>query len=90
MLRGQGENPPEDTHSDGVRTSDPALHVPCLVSLEDPRGTAVFIEFQDLAGITIFSVVLSLLLALLGAVPFTMPLMLFLLLVATVICGNMK
>jgi len=58
--------------------------------LENPRGTAVFIEFQDLAGITIFSVALSLLLAFLGAVPFTMPLMLFLLLVATVICGNMK
>ena len=42
----------------------------------------MFIEFQDLAGITIFSVALSLLLAFLGAVPFTMPLMLFLLLVA--------
>lgn len=50
----------------------------------------MFIEFQDLAGIAIFGVVLTLLLALLGAVPFSMPLMLFLLLVATVICGNMQ
>jgi hypothetical protein len=50
----------------------------------------MFIDFQDLAGIVIFGVVLSLFFALLGAVPFTMPLMLFLLLVATVICGNMK
>ena len=50
----------------------------------------MFIQFQDLAGITIFSVVLTLLLALLRAVPFTMPIMLFLLLVATVVCGNMK
>ena len=50
----------------------------------------MFIEFQDLAGITTFGVVLSLLFALLGAVPFTMPLMLFLLLVATVVCGNMQ
>lgn len=50
----------------------------------------MFIEFRDLAGITLFGVVLSLCYALLGAVPFTMPLMLFLLLVATVVCGNMK
>jgi hypothetical protein len=50
----------------------------------------MFIQFQDLAGIAIFGVGLSLLFALLGAVPFTMPLMLFLLLVATVVCGNMK
>ena len=50
----------------------------------------MFIEFKDLAGIAIFGVVLSLLFALLGAVPFTMPLMLFLLLVATVVCGNMQ
>ncbi len=50
----------------------------------------MFIEFQDLAGIAIFGVVLTLILALLGAVPFSMPLMLFLLLVATVICGNMQ
>ena len=50
----------------------------------------MFIDFQDLAGIVIFGGVLSLLLALLGAVPFTMPFMLFLLLVATVVCGNMK
>ncbi len=50
----------------------------------------MFIEFQDFTGIVIFGVVLSLLFALLGAVPFTMPLMLFLLLVATVVCGNMK
>lgn len=50
----------------------------------------MFIEFQDLAGIAIFGVVISLLLALLGAVPYTMPLMLFLLLVTTVICGNME
>jgi hypothetical protein len=61
-----------------------------MVPLGNPRGTAMFIEFQDLAGIAIFGVVLSLLFALLGAVPFTMPLMLFLLLVATVVCGNMK
>lgn len=50
----------------------------------------MFIEFQDLAGIAIFGVALTLLLALLGAVPFSMPLMLFLLLVTTVICGNMQ
>lgn len=50
----------------------------------------MFIEFRDLAGIAIFGVILTLLLALLGAVPFSMPLMLFLLLVATVVCGNMK
>ena len=50
----------------------------------------MFIEFKDLAGIAIFGVVLSLLFALLVAVPFTMPLMLFLLLVATVVCGNMQ
>ena len=50
----------------------------------------MFIAFQDLAGIVIFGVILSLFFALLGAVPFTMPFMLFLLLVATVVCGNMK
>jgi hypothetical protein len=47
-------------------------------------------QFQDLAGIAIFRVALSLVLALLGAEPFTMPLMLFLLFVATVVCGNMQ
>lgn len=50
----------------------------------------MFIDFQDLAGIAIFGVVLSLFYALLGTVPFTMPMMLFLLLVTTVVCGNMK
>jgi len=50
----------------------------------------VFIDFKDLAGIAIFGVMLSLLYALLGAIPFTMPLMILVLLVATVICGNMK
>lgn len=50
----------------------------------------MFIEFQDLAGITFFGVVLSLLLALLGAVPFTTPLMILVLLVASVVCGNMR
>ena len=50
----------------------------------------MFIEFKVLAGIAIFGVVLSLLFALLGKMPFTMPLMLFLLLVATVVCGNMQ
>jgi len=50
----------------------------------------MFIAFQDLAGIVIFGVVLSLFFALFGAVPFTMPFMLFLLLVATVVCGNLK
>jgi hypothetical protein len=50
----------------------------------------MFIDFKDLAGIAIFGVMLSLLYALLGVVPFTMPLMIFVLLVATVICGNMK
>jgi len=58
--------------------------------LGNPRGTAVFIEFRDLAGIAIFGVILTLLLALLGAVPFSMALLLFLLLVATVVCGNMQ
>jgi hypothetical protein len=58
--------------------------------LGKPRGTAVFIDFKDLAGIAIFGVMLSLLYALLGAIPFTMPLMILVLLVATVICGNMK
>lgn len=50
----------------------------------------MFIDFKDLAGIAIFGVTLSLLYALLGAIPFTMPLMILVLLVATVICGNMK
>ena len=50
----------------------------------------MFIDFKDLAGIAIFGVMLSLLYALLGAIPFTMPLMILVLLVATVICGNMK
>lgn len=50
----------------------------------------MLIDFQDLAGIAIFGVVLSLFYALLGVMPFTMPLMIFGLLVATVICGNMK
>ncbi len=49
----------------------------------------MFITFQDLASIAIFGVALSLIFALLGVVPFTMPLMIFVLLVATVICGNM-
>jgi hypothetical protein len=50
----------------------------------------VFIDFKDFAGIAIFGVMLSLLYALLGVMPFTMPLMIFVLLVATVICGNMQ
>jgi hypothetical protein len=58
--------------------------------LGKPRGTAVFIGFKDLAGTAIFGVMLSLLYALLGAIPFTMPLMILVLLVATVICGDMK
>jgi hypothetical protein len=58
--------------------------------LGQPRGTAVFIGFKDLAGTAIFAVMLSLLYALLGAIPFTMPLMILVLLVATVICGDMK
>jgi hypothetical protein len=58
--------------------------------LGKPRGTAVFIDFKDLAGIAIFGVLLSLIFALLGVVPFTVPLMIFVLLVATVICGNMQ
>ena len=76
--------------SPAIKRATPPSTARWLVPLGNPRGTAVFIEFQDLAGIAIFGVVLSLLFALLGAVPFTMPLMLFLLLVATVICGNMK
>jgi hypothetical protein len=58
--------------------------------LGKPRGLAVFIDFRDLAGIAIFGVVLSLIYAFLGAVPLTMPLMILVLLVATVICGNMQ
>ena len=50
----------------------------------------MFIEFRDLAGILIFGVTLSLFYATLGAMPFTMPLVLFILLVASVICGNMR
>lgn len=50
----------------------------------------MFIDFKDLAGIAIFGVMLSLLYALLGVVPLTMPLMILVLLVATVICGNMQ
>lgn len=50
----------------------------------------MFIEFQDLASVAICGVLISLIFALLGVVPFTMPLMIFVLLVATVICGNMK
>ncbi len=50
----------------------------------------MFIDFQDLAGIAIFGVVLSVLYALLGAVPLIMPLMILILLIATVICGNMQ
>ena len=50
----------------------------------------MFIDFKDLAGTAIFGVMLSLLYALLGAIPFTMPLMILVLLVATVICGDMK
>ncbi len=50
----------------------------------------MFIEFQDLASIAIFGVVLSLIFFFLGVVPLTMPLMIFVLLVATVICGNMQ
>jgi hypothetical protein len=46
----------------------------------------MFIDFQDLAGIAIFGVVLSLFYALLGAVPLTRPLMILVLLVA----GNMQ
>jgi hypothetical protein len=58
--------------------------------LGKPRGITVFIDFQDLAGIAIFGVVLSVLYALLGAVPLIMPLMILILLIATVICGNMQ
>jgi hypothetical protein len=58
--------------------------------LGNPRGTAVFITFQDLASVAIFGVLISLLFVLLGVVPFTMPLMIFVLLIATVICGNMQ
>jgi hypothetical protein len=58
--------------------------------LGKPRGLAMFIEFQDLASIAIFGVVLSLIFFFLGVVPLTMPLMIFVLLVATVICGNMQ
>ncbi len=50
----------------------------------------MFIEFQDLARITIFGVLISLIFAWLGTVPLTVPLMIFVLLVATVICGNMQ
>lgn len=50
----------------------------------------MFIDFKELAGVLIFAVLLSLFYAVLGAMPFTMPLMIFLLLVATVICGNMR
>ena len=76
--------------SPAMKRATPPSTAPSVVSLGNPRATAVFIEFPDLAGITIFGVVLSLLLALLGTVPFSMPLMLFLLLVATVVCGNMQ
>jgi NADH:ubiquinone oxidoreductase subunit 2 (subunit N) len=58
--------------------------------LGKPGGTTVFIDFQDLAGIAIFGVVLSLFYALLGAVPLTVPVMILVLLIASVICGNMK
>jgi hypothetical protein len=54
------------------------------------RGLAVFIDFQDLANIAVLGVVFSLILALLGSVPYTMSLMIFVLLIATVICGNMQ
>lgn len=50
----------------------------------------MFIDFQDLANIAVLGVVFSLILALLGTVPYTMPLMLGVLLVATVICGNIQ
>ena len=50
----------------------------------------MFIDFKDLAGIAIFGVVLSLFYALLGAIPFTMPLMILVLFVASVTCGNRK
>ena len=76
--------------SPAMKRATPSSIAQWLVPLGNPVGTAMFIEFQDLAGIAIFGVVLTLILALLGAVPFSMPLMLFLLLVATVVCGNMQ
>lgn len=76
--------------SPAIKRATPPSIARWLVPLGNPVGTAMLIEFQDLAGIAIFGVVLTLLLALLGTVPFTMPLMLFLLLVATVACGNMQ
>jgi len=40
-----------------IKRATPPFIAPGVVSLGNPRATAMFIEFQDLAGIAIFGVV---------------------------------
>lgn len=76
--------------SPAMKRDTPPSLAQCLVSLGKPRGLTVFIDFQDLASIAIFGVVLSLFFVLLGTVPLIVPLMILVLLIATVLCGNMQ
>jgi uncharacterized membrane protein len=49
----------------------------------------MFITFQDLTSFALIGIVLTLAYALLGAVPFTIPMMIVILLVASIFCGRM-
>ncbi len=50
----------------------------------------MFITFQDLTSFALVGIVLTLAYALLGAVPFTIPLMILVLLIASIFCGQMQ
>lgn len=49
----------------------------------------MFITFQDLTGFAVIGIILTLGYALLGAVPFTIPLMILMLLIASIFCSRM-
>lgn len=49
----------------------------------------MFITFEDLSSFALIGIILTLVYALLGAVPFTIPLMIFVLLIASIFCGRM-
>jgi uncharacterized membrane protein len=48
----------------------------------------MFITFKNLTGFAFIGIILTLVYALLGAVPFTIPMMLLVLLIASIACGK--
>jgi uncharacterized membrane protein len=49
----------------------------------------MFITFQDLTGFAVIGIILTLGYALLGAVPITVPVMILVLLIASIFCSRM-